>query len=68
MPWRSSAAPIGIPLYAYVRRKGRVAQDAQDRIQGFFAHLLGKQAFGHLEREGGKFRSFRLTALNQRPG
>jgi len=52
------------PLYAYVRRKGHAAQDAQDMTQGFFAHLLGKQAFGQLEREGGKFRSFLLTALN----
>ena len=39
-------------------------EDAQDLTQEFFAHLLEKQAFGHLEWEGGKFRSFLLTALN----
>jgi RNA polymerase sigma factor (sigma-70 family) len=52
------------PLYAYIRRRGYRPEDAQDLTQEFFAHLLGKQAFRHLEREGGKFRSFLLTALN----
>ena len=52
------------PLYAYVRRRGYRPEDAQDLTQAFFAHLLGKQAIEHLEREGGKFRSFLLTALN----
>jgi RNA polymerase sigma factor (sigma-70 family) len=52
------------PLYAYVRRRGYRREDAQDVTQGFFARLLGRQAFGHLEREGGRFRSFLLTALN----
>jgi len=52
------------PLYAYVRRRGYRPEDAQDLTQEFFAHLLEKQAFGRLEREGGKFRSFLLTALN----
>jgi RNA polymerase sigma-70 factor (ECF subfamily) len=52
------------PLYAYVRRKGYAAPDAQDLTQEFFARLLDKHALVHLEREGGKFRSFLLKALN----
>ncbi|MHC1765132.1 MAG: RNA polymerase sigma factor [Verrucomicrobiia bacterium] len=52
------------PLYAYVRRKGYAAQDAQDLTQEFLAHLLGKRGFGDFDRKGGKFRSFLLTALN----
>jgi RNA polymerase sigma factor (sigma-70 family) len=52
------------PLYAYVRRRGYRPENAQDLTQEFFAHLLEKRAFGHLEQEGGKFRSFLLTALN----
>ena len=52
------------PLYAFVRRRGHNPEDAEDLTQGFFAHLLEKQALGQLTREGGKFRSFLLTALN----
>jgi len=51
------------PLYAFIRRRGHSPEDAQDLTQGFFAHLLEKQALGQLTREGGKFRSFLLTAL-----
>ena len=28
------------PLYAYVRRRGRTPEEAQDLTQGFFLHLL----------------------------
>ena len=52
------------PLYAYVRRGGHRAEDAQDLTQEFFAQLLSRQALAHLTREGGKFRSFLLRALN----
>ena len=52
------------PLYAYVRRRGHRPEEAQDLTQEFFAHLLARQAFEHLPREGGKFRSFLLKALN----
>jgi len=30
------------PLYAFVRRHGHDPQDAQDLVQGFFAHLLSR--------------------------
>jgi RNA polymerase sigma-70 factor (ECF subfamily) len=52
------------PLYAYVRRKGHTAQDAEDLTQEFFARLLDKNAVARVQREGGKFRSFLLKALN----
>jgi RNA polymerase sigma-70 factor (ECF subfamily) len=52
------------PLYGYVRRKGYAPHDAQDLTQDFFARLLEKHAIGGIRREGGKFRSFLLTALN----
>ena len=53
------------PLYAYVRRKGYGPHDAQDLTQEFFTRLLGKHAIEGIRREGGKFRSFLLTALNR---
>lgn len=52
------------PLYAYVRRQGYSLQDAQDLTQAFLARLLDKQGLARIRREGGKFRSFLLTALN----
>lgn len=53
------------PLYAYVRRQGYGPHDAQDLTQEFFARLLEKQYLAGLKREGGKFRSFLLTALKR---
>lgn len=52
------------PLYAYIRRRGHDAHAAQDLTQGFFARLLERNDLAGLTREGGKFRSFLLTALN----
>lgn len=52
------------PLYAYVRRRGHDADAAQDLVQGFFTRLLERNDLAGLTREGGKFRSFLLTALN----
>jgi RNA polymerase sigma factor (sigma-70 family) len=53
------------PLYAYVRRSGYGAENARDLTQGFFAHLLEKNAFALADRERGKLRTFLLTALQR---
>lgn len=52
------------PLYAYVRRRGYSAEDAQDLTQEFFARLLGRNWLAHADRQKGRFRSFLLSALN----
>jgi DNA-directed RNA polymerase specialized sigma24 family protein len=51
------------PLYAYVRRLGHPAHDAQDLTQAFFAELFIKNYFRAADRERGRFRSFLLTSL-----
>jgi RNA polymerase sigma-70 factor (ECF subfamily) len=51
------------PLYAFVRRQGYQAHDAQDLTQAFFTRLLEKQALGQVNRDKGRFRSFLLAAL-----
>ena len=51
------------PVYAYVRRHASIAVDAQDLTQGFFAHLLDKEALGKAHPDRGRFRAFLLTAL-----
>lgn len=51
------------PLYAYVRRCGRSAHDAQDLTQGFFCRLLEKNWLDSADREKGKLRTFLIVAL-----
>jgi len=52
------------PLYAYLRRRGHSAEDAQDLTQGFFASLLEHHALHAVDKTRGRFRSFLLAALN----
>jgi RNA polymerase sigma-70 factor (ECF subfamily) len=52
------------PLYAYVRRSGHSAEDAEDLTQAFFTQILEKNYLGAADRRKGKFRSFLLAALN----
>lgn len=52
------------PLYAYARRRGSSAHDAEDQVQGFFLRLFEKKVLRGLERNGGRFRSFLLTCFN----
>jgi len=51
------------PLYAFIRRQGYDALDAQDLTQGFFARLLEKDYLADVDRRKGRFRSFLLAAL-----
>ena len=52
------------PVYAYLRRKGWNAHDAQDLTQGFFARLIEKASLAQARQERGRFRSFLLASLN----
>jgi RNA polymerase sigma factor (sigma-70 family) len=51
------------PLYAFVRRRGYEAHDAQDLTQEFFARLLAQDFLRAVDRSKGKFRSFLLAAM-----
>lgn len=53
------------PLYAYVRRRGHPAPDAQDLTQAFFARLLERHWVSAADRERGRFRTFLLTAMSR---
>jgi RNA polymerase sigma-70 factor (ECF subfamily) len=52
------------PLYAYVRRRGYSAEDAQDLTQEFFARLLERQSLASADPNRGRFRSFMLGVMN----
>ena len=51
------------PLYAFVRRAGNSAEDAQDLTQEFFVRLLDKHFLAAADQEKGRFRTFLLTAV-----
>jgi RNA polymerase sigma-70 factor (ECF subfamily) len=51
------------PLYAYIRRRGRTPEEAQDLTQGFFLHLLEHKTLGRVDRLKGRFRAFLLGSL-----
>jgi RNA polymerase sigma factor (sigma-70 family) len=51
------------PLYAFARRSGHDALDAEDLTQSFFLHLLEQEAFSRVGPEKGKFRSFLLASF-----
>lgn len=51
------------PLYAYLRRQGRSAADAEDLTQAFFARLIEKNTLSAADRTKGKFRTFLLTSF-----
>lgn len=74
--WETSAGSAGkaltelcrdywAPLYAFVRRRGYNAHDAQDLTQGFFAYLIESKAHTRADREQGKFRTFLLVVLKR---
>jgi RNA polymerase sigma-70 factor (ECF subfamily) len=52
------------PLYAYIRRRGHGAEEANDLVQEFFARLLEKDFLAGVDRRKGRFRSFLLAACN----
>ena len=53
------------PLYAFVRRKGKTPEVAQDLTQEFFARLLAKDYLKSVAQEKGKFRTFLLVAFKR---
>jgi RNA polymerase sigma-70 factor (ECF subfamily) len=46
------------PIYAYVRRRGHNAEQAQDLTQDFFAYVLERELLAKADPDRGRFRSF----------
>jgi RNA polymerase sigma-70 factor (ECF subfamily) len=53
------------PLYAYARRCGQSAPDAEDSVQSFLARFLSTRIAGTADRNRGRFRSFLLVAFKR---
>jgi RNA polymerase sigma factor (sigma-70 family) len=50
-------------LYAFARRTGAQATRAEDLVQGFWVHLMEKDALAGVAPGKGKFRSFLMVAM-----
>src|SRR6478672_8624810 len=51
------------PLYTFLRLRGHASPEAQDLVQGFFAHLVEKNKVTRADREKGGLRTFLLVSL-----
>lgn len=51
------------PLYSFLRHRGFSSADAQDLVQGFFAHLLEQNTLTRADRQKGRLRTFLLGSL-----
>jgi DNA-directed RNA polymerase specialized sigma24 family protein len=51
------------PLYSFVRRRGYASPEAQDLVQGFFAHLLEENTLSRADQNKGRLRTFLLGSL-----
>ena len=51
------------PVYAYIRRQGATAADAEDLTQGYFTRFLEKGVAREVRPERGRFRAFLLVSV-----
>ena len=51
------------PLYTFLRLRGHASPEAQDLVQGFFAHLLEKNTLSRADQAKGRLRTFLLGSL-----
>jgi RNA polymerase sigma-70 factor (ECF subfamily) len=52
------------PVYFYVRRTGSAHEEAEDRVQGFFAFCIEQNLFAKADPARGRFRNLLLSSLN----
>ncbi len=52
------------PLFIFVRQRGMSHDDAADAVQGFFAHMLGRDPLRGVERRETRFRTFLLRCFS----
>ena len=51
-------------VYAFARKKGHPPHEAEDLTQAFLADLIGRESFGDLSADKGRFRSWLLACLH----
>jgi RNA polymerase sigma-70 factor (ECF subfamily) len=67
--WRESLAELcrvyWYPLYAFIRRRGKAAAEAEDLTQEFFLRLVEKEFLHATGPEKGRFRTFLLLCMKR---
>jgi RNA polymerase sigma-70 factor (ECF subfamily) len=53
------------PLYIFLRQRGRDHENAAEEVQGFFAHLLGRDFLRFVQPREGRFRTFLLASFTR---
>jgi DNA-directed RNA polymerase specialized sigma24 family protein len=51
------------PLYSFLRHRGHASPEAQDLVQGFFAHMLEYDTLSRADQTKGRLRTFLLGSL-----
>src|SRR5260370_6871081 len=51
------------PLYTFLRLRGHASPEAQDLVQGFFAHLLEKNTLTRPDKEKDRLPTFQPSSL-----
>jgi RNA polymerase sigma factor (sigma-70 family) len=51
------------PLFAFLRHRGHASAEAQDLVQGFFAHLLKQGTLRRADQKKGRLRTFLLGSM-----
>jgi RNA polymerase sigma-70 factor (ECF subfamily) len=52
-----------LPVYAFIRKRGYVPDQAKDLTQGFFQTFLERNSVARAVRDRGRFRSFLMTSV-----
>jgi RNA polymerase sigma-70 factor (ECF subfamily) len=61
--WERLCATYWPPIYAFIRRKGRSAEEAEDLTQAYFARFFEKDYLGDFRPDIGRFRTFLLASV-----
>jgi RNA polymerase sigma-70 factor (ECF subfamily) len=64
--WEELYRSYWYPLYAFVRRSGKLPEEAADLTQDFFVDLMSKGSLARADPQMGRFRSFLLGALKHK--
>lgn len=54
-----------LPVYVFIRGRGRSVEEAEDLAQDFFAAVIARRGFEDLSQQRGAFRAFVIAALER---